>query len=48
MRDIKTLFVTHMEHFSNRSNFKPAIFLPFDHNGALLLNDPKQLIAHAQ
>ena len=48
MRDIKTLFTTHMEHFSNRTTFKPAIFLPFDHNGVFQLTDPKQLIAHAQ
>lgn len=48
MRDIKTLFTAHMEHFSNRSNFKPAIFLPFDNNGAFQLTDAKQLIAHAQ
>ncbi len=48
MRDIKTMLTTHIEHFSNKSNFKPAIFLPFDHNGAFQLTDPKQLIAHAQ
>lgn len=48
MRDIKSLFTTHIEHFSNKSNFKPAIFLPFDNNSTFQLTDPKQLIAHAQ
>lgn len=48
MRDIKTLFAAHIEHFSTKTTFKPAIFLPFDHNGAFQLTDPKQLIAHAQ
>lgn len=48
LRDMKTLFTAHLEHFANRSNFKPAIFLPFDHNGTFQLTDPKQLIAHAQ
>lgn len=48
MRDIKTMFETHMEHFSSKTNFKPAVFLPFDSNGTFQLTDPKQLIAHAQ
>jgi len=48
MREIKTLFTTHVEHFSKKSNFKPAIFLPFDNNGTFQLTNPKQMIAHAQ
>lgn len=48
MRDLRTLFTTHVDHFSNKQLFKPAIFLPFDHNGTFQLTDPKQLIAHAQ
>jgi hypothetical protein len=46
--DIRGLFTAHLEHFSNRANFKPAVFLPFDHSGGLQLSDPRQLIAHVQ
>lgn len=47
MRDIKTLFTTHVDHFSNRKTFQPAIFLPFDSTGNFKMTDPKQLLLHA-
>ena len=48
MKDIRTMFTTHVEHFANRKTFQPAIFLPFDSTGAFKLTDPKQLLLHAE
>lgn len=48
MRDIKTLFTTHNEHFAGRNTFQPAIFFPFDSTGAFKMTDAKQLLLHAE
>lgn len=48
MREIKTLFINHVQHFEhNKTFFQPALFLPFDHHGSFQINDPKQLLLHA-
>ena len=45
MKELRNLFSLHIEHFKQKSNFQPAIFLPFDHTQKF--SDPKQLILNA-
>lgn len=45
IRELRILFSTHVDHFKQKSNFQPALFLPFDNN--YRFSDPKQLIMNA-
>lgn len=47
MKEMKTLFSNHLDHFKNRNTFQPALFLPFDQNPTRF-TDPKQLILSAE
>ena len=47
MKEMKTLFANHLDHFKNRNTFQPALFLPFDQNPTRF-TDPKQLILSAE
>ena len=47
MRELTTIFTTHLSHFKDKKAFfQPAIFLPFDSSSKYQLTDPKQLLLH--
>ena len=47
MKELTTMFTTHVSHFKDKTLFQPAVFLPFDAANRLQLTDPRQLLMHA-